>query len=88
MTPSRSLATDKSVFPRACLTLVRTRVNGTNGDRRNFLQFMLDQDTGGAIRAAGRADIYMGIGQKAEILAANQAEEGRLYYLLLKPERM
>ncbi len=88
VTDKRSLATDKSVFPRACLTLVRTKINGDNGERRNFIQFMLDQDTGGAIRAAGRGDIYMGTGQKAELLAGRQAEEGRLYYFFLKPEKM
>jgi membrane-bound lytic murein transglycosylase A len=47
---------------------------------------MLDQDTGGAIQAPGRADIYMGIGPSAEILAGGQYAEGRLYYFFLKPE--
>jgi membrane-bound lytic murein transglycosylase A len=47
---------------------------------------MCDQDTGGAINAPGRADIYMGEGPTAEILAGGQYAEGRLYYLFLKPE--
>ena len=47
---------------------------------------MLDQDTGGAIQAPGRADIFMGIGPGAEILAGGQYAEGRLYYFILKPE--
>jgi membrane-bound lytic murein transglycosylase A len=51
-------------------------------------RFMLDQDTGGAIRAAGRADIYMGIGPDAGQLAGHQFAEGKMYYLLLKPERV
>ena len=49
------------------------------------MQFMLDQDTGGAINAPGRADIFMGIGATAEILAGGQYAEGRLYYFFLKP---
>jgi membrane-bound lytic murein transglycosylase A len=53
-----------------------------------FEQIMLDQDTGGAIRTAGRADIYYGVGPGAEALAGNQYAEGRLYYLFLKPERV
>ena len=49
-----------------------------------FRGFMLDQDTGGAIRAAGRTDIYMGTGPGAEELAGRQLNEGELYYLAVK----
>lgn len=87
VTPFRSLAIDKSVFPRGALTLVVTRVPVEYGGMRPFSQFMLDQDTGGAIRAAGRGDIYMGIGPRAELLAGRQSEEGRLYYFFLKHAR-
>ena len=45
---------------------------------------MVDQDTGGAIRAAGRSDIFMGMGPKAETLAGRTLAEGRLYYFFLK----
>jgi len=44
----------------------------------------VDQDTGGAIKAPGRADIYMGEGKAAEFLAGRQKQEGRLYYLFVK----
>ncbi len=87
VTPMRTLATDKSLFPRACVTLVSTRLT-TDGRPQVFEQFMLDQDAGGAIRAPGRADIYMGIGHRAEMLAGRQLEEGRLYYFILKPSRV
>ena len=82
----RSLATDKSVFPRGCVTLVDTMLGDAGGPA--FKQWMLDQDTGGAIRAAGRADIYFGIGSGAESRAGRQIAEGRLYYLFLKPQRV
>ena len=62
--------------------------SGTPDSRVPFRGFMLDQDTGGAIRAAGRADIYMGTGPQAESLAGKQLHEGELYYLAVKPERM
>ena len=45
---------------------------------------MMDQDTGGGIRTAGRADIYLGIGDDAESIAGNTLVEGQLYYLFLK----
>lgn len=88
VTPLRSLATDKQVFPRGCVVLVETQVPTASGGTQPFAQAMLDQDTGGAIRAAGRADIYMGIGEQAGILAGRQAAEGRMYYLLLRRDRV
>ena len=80
----RSLATDKKIYPRGGIVLVDTEAISFGGDQRPFLQFMLDQDTGGAIQAPGRADIFMGIGPGAEILAGGQYAEGRLYYFVLK----
>jgi membrane-bound lytic murein transglycosylase A len=50
--------------------------------------FALDQDTGGAIRAPGRCDVYMGEGDQAGRLAGQTYQEGRLYYLFLKREFM
>jgi membrane-bound lytic murein transglycosylase A len=49
---------------------------------------MLDQDTGGGIRASGRCDIYMGIGDEAEQLAGKELATGKLYYLAIRPELM
>lgn len=80
----RSLATDKSLFPRGALCFVDTQVGGSS----KFQQFMFDQDRGGAIRTAGRADIYLGIGPDAESEAGRTQGEGQLYYLFLKPERV
>lgn len=85
--PKRSIATDKEVYPRAALTFVSTRIpKETGGQIQNtwYTGFALDQDTGGAIRAPGRCDIYMGIGPKAGQLAGHTYQEGRLYYLFLK----
>lgn len=77
----RSLATDKKIFPRGGVVLASTQLP----DGTPFRQLMLDQDTGGAIRAPGRADIYFGIGSAAETLSGQQAAEGRLFYLFLTP---
>jgi membrane-bound lytic murein transglycosylase A len=86
VTTERSLATDKSVYPRGGLVLVDTDTLTMTGTKKRFNRFMLDQDTGGAIRAPGRADIFMGIGPTAEIVAGGQYAEGRLYYFFVKPE--
>jgi membrane-bound lytic murein transglycosylase A len=81
----RTLATDKSLFPRGALVFVDTYLPDARGKRKTpFRQLMLDQDTGGAIRTAGRADIYLGVGEEAELRAGTTVAEGQLYYLFLK----
>lgn len=85
--PYRSIATDKQVFPRACLAFLDTRLPAVTGDQVQvvpYAGFALDQDTGGAIRAAGRCDIYMGVGPKAEAVAGRTGGEGKLYYIFVK----
>ena len=84
VTAFASIATDKKVYPAGMVAFVDARSSyaGRNLDGR----FMLDQDRGGAIRSAGRADIYMGIGESAEQLSGYQLSPGKLYYLALRPE--
>lgn len=87
--PWRTIATDKSVFPRGCLAFISTALPHIEGGHMSIQMyggFALDQDTGGAIRAAGRCDIYMGEGDEAGQLAGHTYQEGRLYYLFVKPE--
>jgi membrane-bound lytic murein transglycosylase A len=86
--PYRSIATDKAVFPRGLLAYAVTKVpqmaTRDNVTLEPFYSFVLDQDTGGAIRSAGRCDIYMGIGPDALLLAGRTRAEGKLYYLAVK----
>jgi len=84
VTPYRTLATDKSVYPRGGITYVDTAVPTLAGSNSPFRQFMLDQDTGGAIRSAGRADIYLGVGPDAERIAGGTHSEGWIWYIYLK----
>lgn len=89
VTALRTIATDKSIYPRACLAFFSTtlpRVDGTDVVQQSYSGFALDQDTGGAIRAPGRCDVYMGEGDTAGKLAGQTYREGRLYYLFIKPE--
>jgi len=86
VTTDRSIATDKDVFPRASLALVVVDKPTFAGTTLSSQTFMLDQDRGGAIRAAGRADLYFGIGDDAGARAGQQFAQGRLYYIFIKPE--
>ncbi|MFT7676550.1 MAG: membrane-bound lytic murein transglycosylase A [Planctomycetota bacterium] len=83
----RSLATDKSLFPRGAAVFVDTLLPVAGGGLMPFQQLMFDQDTGGAIRTAGRADIYLGVGAGAERMAGATRAEGQLYYLFLRQDR-
>jgi membrane-bound lytic murein transglycosylase A len=82
VTADASIATDKSIFPRAALCWISTEL--ADPRPRSYGGFRLDQDTGGAIRAPGRCDIYMGVGTAAELRAGRQLAEGQLLYLVGK----
>jgi membrane-bound lytic murein transglycosylase A len=88
VTPYCTIATDKSVFPRASVTFLDTKLPAMT--RRGsvalnpYQGFALDQDTGGAIRSAGRVDVFLGTGKDAEFLAGRTRCEGKLYYLFIK----
>jgi membrane-bound lytic murein transglycosylase A len=88
VTAERSIATDKSLMPPGALALIQTQIPypDANGELTPRLvnRYVLDQDTGGAIRGAGRVDIFMGTGALAGDRAGLINTPGELYYLLLK----
>jgi len=90
LTPGRSLATDRRVFPPGALGYIETRQpligeGGTIGSWVPCRRFVLNQDTGGAIRGPGRADLYTGSGDYAEVAAGHLQHDGQLYFLILRP---
>jgi membrane-bound lytic murein transglycosylase A len=87
VTAERSIATDKSLMPPGALALIHTPIplltpNGI--EKRLVSRYVLDQDTGSAIKGPGRVDIFMGTGQTAGDRAGLINNTGELYYLLLK----
>ncbi|MFB8789397.1 MAG: MltA domain-containing protein [Potamolinea sp.] len=88
ITASRSIATDKSLMPPGALALIHAPFPFKNGkDQLEHLtvsRYVLDQDTGGAIKGAGRVDYFLGTGQEAGERAGVTVSNGQLYYLLLK----
>jgi membrane-bound lytic murein transglycosylase A len=81
VTANASVATDKTLFPRGALVYAAGPAQEPVVNR-----FLFDQDTGGAIRTAGRADLSLGIGPEAEEAAGRTKIEGQLYYLFLKEQ--
>ncbi len=91
LTPGRSLAVDNKMFPMSALAFVETKKPVIDGDGRiaNWMdcnRFVLNQDTGGAIRGPARADMFWGNGKYAEVAAGHMQHFGKLYFLVLKPE--
>lgn len=91
VTAERSIATDKSLMPPGALALIQTRIPYPNVqgqlESRWVSRYVLDQDTGSAIKGPGRVDIFMGTGVLAGDRAGVIGGNGNLYYLLLKDSR-
>ncbi len=88
VTPFRSIATDKQVYPRAMPAYLVTQLpaRGAEGiTNHSYSGFAMDQDTGGAIRAAGRCDVFLGTGPEVGEKAGRTFAEGQLYYIAVKP---
>lgn len=84
VTGGRTLATDFRVFPKGALCFVQTTRPGPDGRASPLVRFMLDQDTGGAIRTAGHVDFFFGAGDDAADAAGRMKQPGKLYYLLAR----
>ena len=86
--PERSMATDKKILPPGALGLIHAKIPHIRADGSIQLQrtsrFVLDQDTGSAIKGPGRVDLFMGTGPEAQRKANHVYADGQLYYLLLK----
>lgn len=88
VTAGRSIATDKTLMPPGALALISLELPvPTTADRWQSVpvnRYVLDQDTGGAIRGPGRVDIFVGTGDDAGEQAGLINTNGQLYYLLLR----
>jgi membrane-bound lytic murein transglycosylase A len=90
LTPGRSIALDSKIFPKGALGFISCQKPLINekGDIigwTKFSRFVLNQDSGGAIKGAGRADIFWGSGPYAELAAGHLKHDGELYILIKKP---
>ena len=91
LTPGRSIAVDRRLFPLPALAFIKTQkpiIDGSGQIIRwiDFGRFVVSQDTGGAIRGPARSDIFWGNGIYAEIAAGHMQHKGNMYFLVLKPE--
>lgn len=90
LTPGRSIALDATLFPKGALCFISCKKpvvdsQGNITGWKDFSRFVLNQDTGGAIKGAGRADIFWGSGAYARIAAGHLNQDGLLFILMKKP---
>jgi membrane-bound lytic murein transglycosylase A len=89
LTAGRSIATDLRIFPKGAPAFIETERplmddNGFLESWQAFGRFVLNQDTGGAIRGPGRVDVFWGSGPYAEMAAGHMKQKGTLYFLVQK----
>ena len=89
VTAGRSIATDARLFPKGAIAWIQTEVPVIDGTGqltgwRPIARFVLNQDTGGAIRGLQRADLYFGTGEEPAGLAGYMNRLGRIFFLRLK----
>jgi peptidoglycan lytic transglycosylase A len=89
VTAGRSIATDSRLFPKGALVLIKTEIpvidaTGEISGWKTVSRFMLNQDTGGAIRGPQRADIYFGAGRSAASMAGFMKRQGKMFFLVLR----
>ena len=80
LTSERSIAVDRRVIPLGTPVWLQT----TLPDGSSFERLMFAQDTGGAITGPVRADVFFGIGDRAEQLAGEMKQRGQMFALLPK----
>jgi membrane-bound lytic murein transglycosylase A len=81
LTPKRSIAVDRKYIPLGSMLYLHAKVNDENLSRVVFAQ-----DTGGAIKGAIRADLFLGSGEQALEISGHLKSALNLWILLPKRE--
>ena len=89
LTAGRSIATDHSVYPQGALAYLIARQPVLNGGGKTIgkaplRRFVLNQDTGAAMKGSCRVDFFWGSGENAGLMAGELRDEGKIYFLLEK----
>ena len=93
LTDNRSIATDSSLYTfKGGLAFVSSRRPQGNQSEEDaaagklkykpYSRFVLDQDTGGAIKGKARVDMYWGEGEYASLAAHNSSHTGKIFFLI------
>jgi len=91
VTPGRSIATDLTLSPRGALAFIQCQKpifarDGVITGWQPFGRYVVNQDTGGAIKGPARVDLFWGSGPLSQIGAGHLRHEGSLFFLVLRQE--
>ena len=89
LTPGRSIATDHSIFPPGALGYLISQQpifdeKGKMVGRKRIRRFVLNKDTGAAMKGPARMDLFCGTGERAGWVAGEMREEAEIYLLLAR----
>ncbi len=89
LTAGRSIAIDARVLPMDAIGYLISQQpviddNGKVVGWKPLHRFVVPQDTGSAIKGAGRVDLFWGNGARAKTRAGTMKEKGKLYFLIKK----
>lgn len=89
VTPERSIATDHRVFPKGAFAFLESEIpiaapDGSTLAAGPLRRFVVNQDTGGAIRGTDRVDYFWGRGAMAAERAGLMKQPGNLYFVVPK----
>lgn len=92
LTAGRSVATDAKFHPKGAIAFLETQKPRLGKDQEvlgwePLHRWVVNQDTGGAIKGVGRVDLFCGTGGDAEAVAGRLKHPGRLFFLLKKEEK-
>ncbi len=85
VTAGRSIAVDDTLWPYGLPVWIDVRLPGPKGTAP-YRRLMIAQDTGAAIRGAGRADIFVGTGWEAGQIAGRIRNRGHFIALVPRAE--
>ena len=91
LTSGRSLASDPKYYPRGALVYLQVE-KPRSGDSSEVAsgppnRWVLNQDTGGAIKGVGRVDLFCGTGEAAEKVAGPLKSPGQAFIVIKKTSR-
>ncbi len=81
--PMVSAALDPQVYPFSCLFFLDVSPP-VSDSAKGFSGFVLNQDTGSAIKGPFRLDLYCGQGERAGLLAGSLRNKARFFIVLLR----
>jgi membrane-bound lytic murein transglycosylase A len=89
LTAGRSVATDPTIFPPGAIAYLIAQQPvfdeaGRLKARKTLRRFVVNQDTGAAMKGPERVDLFCGSGDQAGTVAGAMREEGKIYFLHAK----